>query len=245
MTDDLRQRLDRLATELTETATIPPAASARRRGQRRQRRQLAVVAVVAVALTGIAVAPGAGLPEWGDTVAPAVGPPVTVAVPTLRPPRVAENEFAVTIQDPPSGFPERLRGRLLSRNCGETDTGAHVYRQLVIAEVRYRGEWRVFNVLPWPAVKEPQLQPQNLRAPWAAASRLRLDGSEDPRWPFLIAERPQTRLDLDRADGSKGSIVGAYRVVRGVRRGSATTVETVRGLTGAQLAMAWNCGNKP
>ncbi|HEV3015038.1 MAG TPA: hypothetical protein VG499_17320, partial [Actinomycetota bacterium] len=153
-----------------------------------------------------------------------------------------EGEFAVIVQDPPSGFPGRLRGRLISRNCGKTDTGAHVYRQLVIAELPYQGKLLVFNVLPWPATKEPPLQPRNLQAPWAINSRLRLDGEDDGS-PTLVAERPQTRLELARADGSKGSIVGAYRVVRYVSGGSTTTVDTVRDLTGAQLAMAWNCGS--
>jgi hypothetical protein len=63
---------------------------------------------------------------------------------------------------------------------------------------------------------------------------------------MLVAEQPHTRLDLERADGSRGSIVGAYRVVRQVfENGSAVGDETVRELTGAQVAVAWDCGRFP
>jgi hypothetical protein len=242
MTDDLRQRLGRLATELTATSTVPPPAAIRRLGRRRRYRQLALVAVVAVALAGLAAGPGGGLLGRDDAPAGVAGPATTVAAPALRPPQVAEGRFAAVIEDPPAGFPQRLSGRVTG--CSGIDMPGRSYRLLVIGEVKYRGRLMVVNVLPWPAVKEPPLQPRNLQAPWAVVSRLRLD-AEDFGSPDLVAERPQTRLDLDRADGTKGSIVGAYRVVQFVHRGSTSTAHTVRDLTGAQLAMAWNCKAKP
>jgi len=244
MTDDLEQRLDRLAAELTATATVPPPSAVWRRGWRRRRRQLALATVLAVAVAGLAAGPGAGLLERSDPPATVAGPPTTVTVAVLQPPQVAERQFAVVIQDPPPGFPKRLRGRMLSRNCGKVDTGTHLYRFMVIAEARYRGKLLVFNVLPWPATKEPPVKPRNFQAPWVSASRLRLDGEDDGA-PDMIAERPQTLLKLDRADGTKGSIVGAYRVVRSVSTGTTPAVATVRGITRAQLAMSWNCTGTP
>jgi hypothetical protein len=243
MTDDLQQRLDRLATELTAASTVPPPAAVRRLGRRRRYRQVVLLAVVAVALAGLAAGPGDGLLGRGDAPAGVAGPAATA--PALQPPRAARGQVAVVIQDPPPGFPERISGRISARNCGGLDTGANIYRQLVIAELPYRGQRMVFNVLTWPATKEPPLQPRNFRAPWVVASRQPPDGNGGEDRPFLVAERPQTRLHLDRADGTRGSIVGAYRVVRGVSRGSTTTIETVRNLTGAQLAMTWNCTSAP
>ena len=245
MADDLGQRLDRLAGELTATATVPPSAAVRRRGRRRRRGQLALVTVLAVVAAGLIAGPGASLLERSDPPATVGAPPTTVAVPALQPPEVAEGQFAVVIQDPPPGFPERLRGRILPRNCGKVDTGANVYRLLVIAELPYRGQRLVVNVLPWPATKEPPLQPRNFRAPWVVASRQPPDGNGGEDRPLLIAERPQAHLVLDRADGTKGSITGAYRVVRTVTTGTSPTVEIVRDLTGAQLAMTWNCTRAP
>jgi hypothetical protein len=76
--------------------------------------------------------------------------------------------------------------------------------------------------------------------------RIPLDGNGGLDWPLLVAEQPHTRVDLVRADGSRGSIVGAYRVVRHVvKDGSVIRDETVRGRTGAQVAMAWDCGRFP
>jgi hypothetical protein len=162
-----------------------------------------------------------------------------VAAPPLAVPKVAEGQFAVMIQDPPGGFPRRIQGPIT--NCGRIDTGANLYPQMVVGEVRYQAKILVVNVLPQPAVKEPPLQPRNFRTPWAVASLRPLDGNGGEDQPFLVAEQPQAHLQVDRADGTKGSIVGAYRVVRGVRSGAATTIQTVRELTGAQLTMAWNC----
>jgi hypothetical protein len=90
-----------------------------------------------------------------------------------------------------------------------------------------------------PATKQ---SPLKLRAPSVSPRRVPLDGNGGGDWPLLSAEQPRTHLALERADGSRGSIVGAYRVVRHLGTGSTTTVETVRELTGAHLAMAWDCG---
>ena len=243
MSKDLERRLDRLATELTQGAVAPPPAAARRRGRRHRRRQLALGAVLVVVVAGVWAGPGAGLLDRPGSPSAAPGAPSTVAAPPLAVPKVAEGQFAVMIQDPPGGFPRRIQGPIT--NCGRIDTGANLYPQMVVGEVRYQAKILVVNVLPQPAVKEPPLQPRNFRTPWAVASLRPLDGNGGEDQPFLVAEQPQAHLQVDRADGTKGSIVGAYRVVRGVRSGAATTIQTIRELTGAQLAMAWNCEAKP
>jgi hypothetical protein len=68
---------------------------------------------------------------------------------------------------------------------------------------------------------------------WSCRGRVTACGPIDTR----------THLVLERADGSRGSIVGAYRVVRHLGTGSTTTVETVRELTGAQLARPGTAGD--
>jgi hypothetical protein len=159
-------------------------------------------------------------------------------VPALAAPTVGRGEFAAVIQDPPAGFPARIRGRVTG--CGPIDMPTFAYPRLVIGEVRYRGTWVVFNVSPFPATRKPPLEH---RVPWVRVSRMPLAGVGGEEWPMLSAEQPQTRLELERADGSRGSIVGAYRVIWHVlHNGSAVRTETVRQLTGAQAAMAWDCG---
>jgi hypothetical protein len=237
MSDDLRQRLDRLATELTRDARIPPPEAARRRGRRHRRRQAALGALLVAAVAGVAAGPGAGLLDRPPATVVPSGPPTTVAAVALAAPTVGSGEFAAVIQDPPAGFPARLRGRITG--CGPIDMPTFAYPQLVIGEARYQGKWIVLNVAPFPATREPRVE---LPVPWLSASRVPLDGNGGEDWPRLSAEQPHTRLHLERADGSRGSITGAYRVVRYLDNGSTTTVETVRELAGAQLAMAWDCG---
>ena len=148
---------------------------------------------------------------------------------------------APTRQDPAAGFPARIRGRITG--CGPIEMPTFALPQLVIGEVRYRGRWVVVNVAPFPATREP---PVKHGVPWVSVNRVPLDGNGGLDWPLLVAEQPHTRLVLERADGSRGSIVGAYRVVRQVfKNGSAVGDETVRELTGAQVAVAWDCGRFP
>jgi hypothetical protein len=114
---DLRERLDRLATELTQGAPMPPPEVARRRGRRHRRRRVALGAVLVVAVAGISMGVGTG--QLGRRPAPGVatpGPPATVFTPALAAPTVGKGEFAAVIQDPASGFPARIRGRITG--CG-------------------------------------------------------------------------------------------------------------------------------
>ena len=239
---DLRERLDRLATELTQGAPMPPPEVARRRGRRHRRRRVALAAVLVVAVAGISMGVGTG--QLGRRPAPGVatpGPPATVFTPALAAPTVGKGEFAAVIQDPASGFPARIRGRITG--CGPIEMPTFALQQLVIGEVRYRGRWVVVNVAPFPATREP---PVKHGVPWVSVNRVPLDGNGGLDWPLLVAEQPHTRLVLERADGSRGSIVGAYRVVRHVfKDGSVVRDETVRERTGAQVAVAWDCGRFP
>ena len=168
----------------------------------------------------------------------AAGPPASAAPATLQPPRVAAGEFAAIIQDPPRGFPGQLRGRIGS--CGRVDTGARGDRLRVLAEVPYRGGLVVFTVMPWSAVKEP---PHSL-LPSAGAHLVPPGGNRGEVPPFLTAEPSHTHLEIGNADGTNGRIVGPYRVVRAVKKATNHTVMTPGELTGAQLAMAWNCDNR-
>src|SRR5215208_5237558 len=138
MSKDLERRLDRLATELTQGAVAPPPAAARRRGRRHRRRQLALGAVLVVAVAGVWAGPGAGLLDRPGSPSAAPGAPSTVAAPPLAVPKVAEGQFAVMIQDPPGGFPRRIQGPIT--NCGRIDTGANLYPQMVVGEVRYQAK---------------------------------------------------------------------------------------------------------
>jgi hypothetical protein len=164
-----------------------------------------------------------------------------VAVPALAAPAVAEGEFAAVIQDPPAGFPARIRGRMRRGTCGPIDVPGLAFPRLIIGEVRYRGRLVVFNVAPFPATRDAP--PVRRRVPWVTVRRTPLDGNGGLEWPSVSAERPDTRLTLERADGGRGSIVAPYRVVRAVYRGeSIERVETVGERTGAQVAVAWDCG---
>jgi hypothetical protein len=237
MSDDLRQRLDQLATELTQGASVPPPTAIQRRAHHHRRRQLAVGTMLLVALAGVWAGPGTDLLDRPRPKGLSSGPPTTLVAPAPKLPKVTEGEFAAVIQDPPPGFPQRIRGRITA--CGKIDMPTFAYPQMVIGEARYQSQWAVFNVLPFPAVKQPPVQ---IRVPSVSLSRTPLDGNGGEGQPFLSAERPQTRLNLDRADARRGSIVGAYRVIRYVHSGSTTAIQTIRELTGAQLAMAWDCG---
>jgi Sigma-70, region 4 len=87
--------------------------------RRHHRRQAALGAVLVVAVAGVLAVPGAGLLDRRQATVVTPGPPTTAAVPALAAPTVGRGEFAAVIQDPPAGFPARIRGRVTG--CGPID----------------------------------------------------------------------------------------------------------------------------
>jgi hypothetical protein len=105
MSEDLSDRLDRLAGEWTGAVTPARPERVRARGRHRKQRRAASVALLAVAaLAAVAVPALRGGPLTGEAVAPA-GPPSTL----LTAPPAARAELRLRISDPPAGMPAEVR----------------------------------------------------------------------------------------------------------------------------------------
>jgi hypothetical protein len=245
MTDDLdlRPRLDRLATELTRDALVPPPATAYRRGRRRRRRQLAAAGLLAIALVALTVWPGAGLLDRDRaTVLPvAAAPTPTTPAPKLRlqplePPHAAPGQSAVLIQDPPLGLPAKMHTWLTE--CREVKFG-HGGREFQVPSFQIeRGDQRI----SWYVYPLGPIGSKRYKGPWANIQTW----TEDPKnqrdpgsFPFVEVYGPQVRVHLSKPNGRKGSIVGPYSIIQG------TTYKTLAKPTGAQVAIAWNCDAPP
>ncbi len=243
MIDDLQERLERLAAELTGDPLVPPPAAARRRGRRRRQRQVAGAVLLSLALAGVAV--GGGLLDR-DPPAGSVRPSATTTRPKpqpqlrpLAPPRVKPGELAVIVQDPPIGLPRELHGGVDS--CKEVKTGKFTEFSVTLAPPR-RLKLVGWQVVPLPPSFKPGYA--GPKGPWATGQVYPPDLKDVELQPYLLAEARDGRIHLRKKDGTIGTFVAPYRVVQPVEGtpGHVTGTRTLQASTGAQVAIAWNCG---
>lgn len=241
MIDDLQERLERLATELTGDPPVPPPEAVHRRGRRHRQRRIAGATLLSLVVAGLVAGGGAGL-LGGDPRTGSIRPSSTTAQPRpqvrpLAPPRVKPGEFAVVVQDPPIGLPREVHGGVDS--CEEVKTGKVREFSVTLAPPR-RFKQVGWQLIPLP----PSFQPgyAGPKGPWAAGQAYPADLTDVDLRPYLLAEAKDGRIDLHSKDGTIGTFVAPYRVVQQVKTSNGTVVRTVRPPTGAQVAIAWNCG---
>jgi hypothetical protein len=150
---------------------------------------------------------------------------------------VAPGEFAVVIQDPPIGLPREVHGGVDS--CEEVKTGKVREFSVTLSPPR-RFRKVGWQLIPLP----PSFRPgyAGPKGPWAAGQVYPADLTDVHLRPYLLAEAKDGRIHLRNRDGTIGTFVAPYRVVQQVQTPNGTVVRTVRAPTGAQVAIAWNCG---
>jgi hypothetical protein len=199
--NDLPERLDRAADELTRAAIPPPAVAIRRRGQRRRQQRLVAAAVVVVAIVAGLWGPGAGLFNRVPGAPSAIPGPATPTL-GLTPPPVGPGQIAVVIQPPTYGLPERLLVEAIQCSTHpQLGPGVSIY-----SEATVKGEMRPVELVP-PVPGRRSTGPADM----VAAVEVRPSEGNQPS-QHLTIHNGTARSELQAADGSRGWAVGPHRL---------------------------------